>query len=130
MSAHSSSPGLEDSTCRSLKQGLYFSIFCACSAVSSIPSSRCRCSTFIQRSYTLAIPLRIRIFCTVGKLTDTPLIFRESDSFTHPHDGCSRLASRIFASVSGAVAFGWLLMIGGKSFSPSRPCAWKRRFNW
>jgi hypothetical protein len=75
-----------------------------------------------QRSYTLAMSFRMRIFWTVGELTETPCNFRKSDSLTQPQDGCARLHSSVAASVPGVVWFGCDLGMGGISFSPSRPC--------
>lgn len=33
------------------------------------------------------------------------------------------------STVLGGVVWGWLLWIGGRSFSPSKPCVWNRRFH-
>jgi len=73
------------------------------------------------------MPCLIRMFCTVGELTDTPSNLSISLSRVQPQAGCARLSARIRSTTSGGVVKGWSLGIGGKSFSPYSPCVWKRR---
>lgn len=62
-----------------------------------------------------------------GDITEGNTIGSNASRRLQPYAGwvCARLL--IFSTVSGGVVMGWLLAIGGRSFSPSMPWVWKRR---
>ena len=67
-------------------------------------------------------PFSFRIFWVVIDETRIPSSASIASSRLQPWAGCSSANALIFSTTSGGVVCGWLLWIGGRSFSPSKPC--------